>query len=53
MSGRMSDWERRERRERMLYATALVRRGAAAREVAREFGVCERTVRRWVAEVGK
>ena len=35
----MSDWERRERVER--------RRHAAAREVAREFGVCERTVRRW------
>lgn len=49
----MSDWERRERRERMLHATSLVRRGAAPSEVARVFGVSDRTVRRWVAEVGK
>ena len=43
----MSDWERSERVERRLHAAALVRRGAAPSEVARIFGVSERTVRRW------
>ena len=49
----MSDWERRERVERRRHAASLVRRGAAPSEVARIFGVSERTVRRWVAEAGK
>lgn len=49
----MSDWERRERVERRRHAASLVRRGAAPSEVARVFGVCERTVRRWVAEAEK
>lgn len=43
----MSDWERRERVERRRHAAALVRRGAPVTEVAKAFGVCERTVRRW------
>ena len=43
----MSDWERRERDGRRRHAAALVRRGAPVTEVAKEFGVSERTVRRW------
>ena len=49
----MSGWESRERVERRRHTASLVRRGAAPSEVARIFGVSDRTVRRWVAEVGK
>lgn len=41
-----SDWERAERKERMRHAKWLVEHGARPSVVARETGMCERTLRR-------